>query len=385
MRTREAKRWLQGTRILILSLMATTVGCGNFFVPPDNSGGDDGGGGTSTSRVYVMNATAGANTTTGSIAGFTIANGTLTPVPNSPMAVQFQPLAAIVSPNNAFLYVAGPSSINVYAINSDGSLTALNNGVVISVASLDISPDGQWLFGLDLQQSNLDEFQIDASSGGLSALTPQPLPALTGTMVPQMVKVSPTGNLVFCALGTGGDRVFTLNTTSGTLTYANQALQLNSASTSDNALATDSTGTYLYIARAGTNGGIAVYTIGGGGVLTAIAGSPFAAGNRPFSIALDKTGKYLYAANRTDGTISGYTIGAGALTAISGFPITSGLQVNSLGADSSGTYLLAGANGGNPDLSLYSFDATTLGKLNLTTSTATDTDPTNVTQIALTH
>jgi 6-phosphogluconolactonase (cycloisomerase 2 family) len=374
-------------RALILSLTATLVGCGNFFVPPDSSsGGGGGGGGTSTSRVYVMNATAGSNTTTGSIAGFTIANGALTPVPNSPMAVQFQPLAAVVSPNNSFLYVAGPSSINVYAINSDGSLSALSNGVVISVASLDISPDGQWLFGLDLQQSNLDEFQIDASSGGLSALTPQPLPVLAGTNVPQMVKVSPTGNLVFCALGTGGDRVFTLDTTSGTLTYANQALQLNSASTSDNALATDSTGTYLYIARSGTNGGIAVYTIGGGGVLTAIGGSPFAAGNRPFSIALDKTGKYLYAANRTDGTISGYTIGAGsALTAISGFPITSGQQVNSLGADSSGTYLLAGANGGNPDLSMYSFDATTPGKLDLATSTATDTDPTNITQIALTH
>lgn len=91
-------------------------------------------------------------------------------------------------------------------------------------------------------------------------------------------------------------------------------------------------------------------------------------------------------ANRNDNTISGYSIGANkALTVLSGSPFTSGQAVNSLGIDPGGTYLLAGANGGSPDLSMYSFDATTPGKLNLAKSVATDTDPTNVTAIAVTH
>lgn len=354
------------------------AGCGKFFVPPENSGG---GGGTTTGRVYV------ANATTSTIAGFSIAASKLTAVPNSPVALGFIPVDTVVSPNNAFLYVAGPASVSVYAINSDGSLAAKNNGVVISVSSLDVSPDGKWLFGLDVGQNLVDVFQIDASSGGLTPIRNPgaSYPALTGKIIPRMLKLSPKGNLVFCALDNGGERVFTFDTASGTLTYS-QALTFNNSTTSANALAVDSTGSYLYVARSGTDGGVAVYSVGAGGALTSIAGSPFAAGNRPFSIVLDKTGKYLYVANRTDSTISAYTIGTGsALTPISDSPFSSGEQVISLGVDPAGTYLLAGANNGNPDLSMYSFDAATPGKLKLATSVATDTSPAGVVAIAVTH
>jgi 6-phosphogluconolactonase (cycloisomerase 2 family) len=232
----------------------------------------------------------------------------------------------------------------------------------------------------------LHEYQIDATSGGLTPKVDVTYDALTGTITPRMVKVSPTGNYVFAALGNGGDRIFTLNTADGTLTFVPGGLQFNSPTTSDNALAIDSAGAYLYIARSGANGGVAVYTIGAGGALNSISGSPFAAGNGTFAVVLDKTGKYLYAANRVDGNISAYTIGTGsALTAIAGSPFDSGDFVNSLGIDPGGTYLLAGANSGNPDLSMYTFDATTPGKLNLATSIATDTDPAGVVAIAATR
>jgi 6-phosphogluconolactonase (cycloisomerase 2 family) len=369
-------------RGLLLAAGVMLTGCGGFFVPPDNSGGGGGGGGggTTTARVYV------ANATTGTVSGYSIGDAKLTAVPNSPVTLGFAPVAAVVSPNNSFLYIASTASISVYAINSDGSLTAQNNGVVVSVASIDISPDGKWLFGLDLIRNTVDLFQIDASSGGLTPVTTASYDALTGTLTPQMLKVSPAGNLVFCVLGNGGERVFTFDSTSGSLAYANQAIQLDTSGTSDNALAIDSTASYLYVARSGTNGGVAVYSIGAGGVLNSIAGSPFPAGNRPFSIVLDKTGKYLYVANRTDSTISAYSIGTGsALTALSGSPFSSGQQVISLGAEPGGTYLLAGANGGDPDLAMYSFDAATPGKLNLATSLATDTDPAGVVAIAVTH
>jgi 6-phosphogluconolactonase (cycloisomerase 2 family) len=193
------------------------------------------------------------------------------------------------------------------------------------------------------------------------------------------------GNLVVIALRTGVDIVFTLNTATGDVVNSQQ-LSLNSSKTSDNALAIDSTGAYLYIARSGDNGGVAVYTVGTNGVLNSIAGSPFASGAQPNAVILDSTGKYVYAASRSDNSIYGYSIGTGsALTALTGSPYTSGTQVNSLCADKSGKYLLAGAFGGGPDLSMYSFDATIGGKLNLVTSAASGTDPGGVTAIALTH
>jgi 6-phosphogluconolactonase len=94
----------------------------------------------------------------------------------------------------------------------------------------------------------------------------------------------------------------------------------------------------------------------------------------------------VYVSNSTDGTISGYTIGTGAaLTALTGSPYAAGKLVRSLGLDRTGKYLLAASFGGSPDLSMYSFDAVTAGKLNLATSTATGTGTNAAIAVALTH
>ena len=103
-------------------------------------------------------------------------------------------------------------------------------------------------------------------------------------------------------------------------------------------------------------------------------------------MAVNKAGTDVYVANRGDGTISGFSVAtSGTLTALSGSPYTSGTGVTALATDSSGDYLLAAANGGSPDLTMYSFDTTTVGKLNLVTTTATGTDPTGPVAVAATH
>jgi 6-phosphogluconolactonase (cycloisomerase 2 family) len=371
------RAWRRNAIVTVFLPLLTLTGCSGFFVPEPG-----GGGSTTGSRVYV------ANAGTQNLAGFNIGTNTLTAVPNSPLSLGYTPVAAVVTPDNAFVYVAGPGAIYVYTINSDGSVTGASGGAavaIVNVTSLDVSPDGQWLFGLDNTAQVLDEFQINKTTGALSSVAAVPYSVQNAIVVQKMVKVSPLGNLVFIALGTGGDVVFTLNTSTGAVVNSQQ-LSLGSNQTSDNGLGIDSTGSYLYIARSGQNGGVAVYTIGSGGVLNPISGSPFASGNQPTSIVLDPTGKYLYVANKGDGTISGYAIGIGsALTTLSGSPYAGGTQVLSLGTDKSKKYLLAGAFGGGPDLSMYSFDATVGGKLNLATSTATGTDPTGVIEIALTH
>jgi 6-phosphogluconolactonase len=315
-------------------------------------------------------------------------------VNNSPLAAGYKPLSMVVTPSNALLYVGAANGIFVYFINSDGSLATPSTGsqpAGVFATSLAVSPDGQWLIALDGTTQQLDIFQINASTGGLTSVTsPATYSIQSGTWQPSSVRVSPDGTLIFAALGTGGDVAFTFNTTTGVATSSTY-LATGNAATGDYGLVINANTTYLYIARSGTNGGVAVYSIASGGVLTSVTGSPFAAGSGTFSVVLDNTGTYVYAANRTDGTISGYTIVPAttalglSLTPLSGSPYASGSAVQSLGVDRTGKYLLAVAANGGPDLTMYSFDIPVPGKLDPATSVATGVDPAGAVALALTH
>jgi 6-phosphogluconolactonase len=377
-----AQRWVSAS-VAIVALLFT--GCADFF-PPINGGGS--GGGSTGNQVYV------ANQAASSIGGFAIGTATLTAVAGSALAAGYKPLSMVVTPSNALLYVGAANGIFVYFINSNGSLATPSTGsqpAGVNAQSLAVSPDGQWLIALDGTTQQLDIFQINASTGALTSVTaPATYSITSGTWQPTSVRVSPDGTLIFAALGTAGDVVFTFNTTTG-VAASSQYLPTGNAATGDYGLTVNATTTYLYIARSGTNGGVAVYSITSGGVLTAVTGSPFAAGNGTYSVVLDSTGTYVYAANRTDGTISGYTIVPStttlglSLTPLKGSPFASGTGVQSIGIDSTNKYLLAAAVGGDPDLTMYTFDITVPGKLDPATSVATGVDPAGAVAIALTH
>lgn len=371
----------------VCCLLALT-GCSGFFVPTSTAYGTGTGGGTTppttTSLAYV------ANTVTNTVSGFNLGSGTLTSVPSMPYLIGFTPQAAVVSRANSYLYVAGPGAIYAYLIGADGSLSAPASGagvVIVNCVSLDVSPDGNWLFGLDGTTTQLDVYQITPSTGGLTLVGAVPYAVTNAQVVPKMVKVSPDGTLVFASLGTGGDAVFTFNTSNGTALLS-QMLAPVSLTTSDNGLAVDKTSTHLYIARSGTSSGMAVYTIGAAGALTSVKNSPFAAGTQPLAVVLDSTSSYAYVANGSGGTISGFgvsSIATGVVTALNGSPYASGVNVRSLGVDSTGKYLLAVGFGGSPDLTMYSFDATVPGKLDQVATSATGTDPAGAVTVALSH
>ena len=364
---------------LAAAVLVLLAGCKGFFVPITS-----GGGGTTTTGDYVYV----ANGTTDTISGYSIASssGALTAVTNSPYALSLPPISLAITPNNKFLYVGGTGFLNVYVINSDGSLTLGNGGQVVAstlTESMDVSPDGQWLFVLNSDAQTLSQFQINATNGSLTAATGATF-SIGGTS--SAVKVAPTGNYVFVALGTGGDLVFPFNTTTGALGTTAQQLT-PPVNTSDNALAVDATTSYLYIARSGAAGsGLAVYSVANGGVLNSVAGSPYATGVGPHSVTLDSTGAYAYVGNRTDGTIGGYSIAAGGkLTALASAPYTTGTLPVAIARDNTGKYMAVASNGGSPDLQIFGFDGATPGKLDSVTKTATGTDPTNPIAIALTH
>ncbi len=131
------RRWAVVGAALMLPAF---TGCTGFFPPVDNSGGSGGGTGAGGNQVYVL------NQTTKSVGGFAIGTATLTALNNSPIALQSIPFAEVVTPNNAFLYVAGQASISLYLINSDGSSSVPTAGAfqnAVTAASLTVSPDGQ--------------------------------------------------------------------------------------------------------------------------------------------------------------------------------------------------------------------------------------------------
>jgi 6-phosphogluconolactonase len=361
--------------LLLIALVLPLAGCNGFFFKETASGGGTGTGATN----YAFVANAGANT----VAGLGIsATGTLAALTGSPITLNTTPTALAVSRNNTFLWVGTVSQIFGYSIASDGTLAALNSGNAIANAfcvDMQTSPDGKWLMVLDGSGNSVDLFGIN-SDGTLSPNSGIGFTA-SGTVVPKQLRIANSGAFVVAAMGTAGELVFSFNTTTGAFAYLAQTTPPNL--TSDNGIAIDSTGTYLYEARSGNGAGLVVNTIASNGTLTPTTNTPYATGTQPYSVVLDNTGKYVYVANRTDGTISGYTIGTGAaLAAISGTPFSSGVAVTALGADSTGKWLLAAAFSGSPDLTLYGFDATNLGRLYSVSSSATGT---NAYLLALSH
>jgi 6-phosphogluconolactonase len=374
----------KATQGVVLVGALTLSGCGSFFVPVTQGGGGGGGGGgtgTTTNLVYT------ANSLTSTVSGFSIGTSTLTSAPSMPYTLGFSPQASVMTIANTFLYVAGPGAIYAYNVASDGSLTAPTAGagqVVVYALAMDVTPDGNWLIALDGTTTQLDVFAINKTTGALALTATAPYSITTSTVQPKMVKVSSGGNLIFAALGTGGDLVFTFNTTTGAAALS-QTLGPVSTQTSDNALAVDSTTSFLYIARSGTKGGLAVYSIGAAGLLTSVAGSPFAAGTQPLAVAVNSTGKFAYVANGSDGTVSGYSLVSGVATPLSGSPYASGATVASIAIDRTGTYLLAAAFGGSPDLTLYTFDTLIPGKLNQVATAATGNDPAGALMVTAAH
>ncbi len=91
---------------------------------------------------------------------------------------------------------------------------------------------------------------------------------------------------------------------------------------------------------------VSAYSIGADGALTPVPGSPFAAGSRPVSVAVDPTGKFAYVANDGDNNVSAYSIAAnGALTPVPGSPFAAGSRPLSVAVDPTGKFAYVANSG----------------------------------------
>jgi 6-phosphogluconolactonase (cycloisomerase 2 family) len=375
------------------------VGCGGFFVSQTNSGG-----GTNTGDyIYVGN----GNDTF--MAGFGLnSSGALSVLNGSPYnnGVAAQSLA--VTPANTFLYAGTTNGIYAYVINSNGSITVLNSGSAVAqdmvATQMQVDSTGNYLlasgFGTSIGAQAIGIYTINTSTGLLTAITGSPLPLYTGNgstpavVTPTGLLITPNNAYVYVSLGSLGVQILTLGT-GGALSTGNAPTLLlpisTSTSPSDMGLASDPLSAFLFVAE--INSGLRVLSIGTGGSLKEVSGSPYATGTGPTGVLLDATGTYVYVTNKGSNNISGFTLTAasGTLTAITGSPFASGgLLPTTLVNDNTKQFVAvinSGSNGsgGNSDVQVFKFDTTTGGKLDPVSTGSTGTDPTTPLSIAASH
>jgi 6-phosphogluconolactonase (cycloisomerase 2 family) len=343
---------------------------------------------------YVLNSNAGQ----AGIAGYSIVSGTLTALTGSPYGLPAGPHAIAVAPNNSFLYVGTQSGIYLYAIGAGGALKLASTTPVFTdfaAASMQVDATGSWLVEAS-GAGYLYAIPISPSTG-LAAGTVQEI-SLAG-IAPRQLAISPDNTNVMVALGGSGTEVipFAAFSANPLPTSISAPIAVKSAGGAALSVAVDPHNQLLFIGEtagvSGTNNGVlrAFLYSSLSGTPAEVTGSPYASGGlTPVSILPTASGAYVYVANATvsnssTGSVAEFALTvsgtAYSLTALSSTAST-GTSPAGLAEDSTGSVVLLVNSGGGPDLDVYSFDATTPGKLDPALTAATGTDPVGALAIA---
>ena len=383
-----AARWVRGIVVAAAAVAAVAIsGCAGFWDPLPNSGGGGSGTNPASGVFYVL------NSTTSQLAALTFAAGASAPsvISGSPYALSGVPLSMAISPSGSFLYVSTSGGIFFYGVNSDGSLSPGIQAISSDQAvAMQVDPSGLWLVYCISGSSALNAIPLNTATGvasGNVVTSSNPLPATT----PKEIAISPSGSAapyVFVAMGTGGTAVVGFNSGSSSPFGTVSRIAVKNSLGGDNTVGVDPQNRLLYVgetvATTGTqSGGLRVFTIGNTSI-NEISGSPYSSGGTGPSAIL-ATQSSVYIANSavsgsSTGNISGFTIVTSttgttySLTAIN--TVSAGSLTFSLAEDGTGAYLLAVNSGGSPDLSAFTFDATTAGQLDAGPTAPTGTDPT---------
>jgi 6-phosphogluconolactonase (cycloisomerase 2 family) len=292
-----------------------------------------------TDFVYVTSAKAAGTNNYGEINIFEInsESGAMRQIPASPIPSGGRnPVAEAVSSDNASLFVVNEddNTIVQFVIGSDGKLYPYNTVNTPGIYPMAVAVNSSYLFVVDTYQPLATCSSASPCAGSVSVLpvstATSSTPVTLGTAVTNSANSSQYWPLTL--VGKTSDVVAP--------TAVTQA------------------GGYLYISAYDTTvsphqGYIFVFTIGSGGVLSAVSGSPFKAGVQPSAIAIDGTGKYIYATDYSANTVLGFSISSGVLTTLSGSPYAAGNAPSAIVVDPAYNYAYV-ANSTDSTVSAYS-------------------------------
>jgi 6-phosphogluconolactonase (cycloisomerase 2 family) len=295
--------------------------------------------------VYVASSQAAGTNNYGEIDVFEInsVSGFMRQIPTSPFPSGGRnPVAEAVSGDYSNLYVVNKddNTIVQFMIGSDGKLYPQNTVNTPGIFPLAVAVHGSNLFVVDTYQPLPSCSSASPCSGSVGVF---PLAAASGTGSSATSGGAPGSPVV--NPGNSAD-------------YWPLTLSGNSSSdillpTGVNVLAS---GAYLYVTAydsTANTGYVFGFTIGTGGVLSAVSGSPFAVGVHPSAISSDSTSSYVYVADSTSGNVRGYSVASGLLSPLSGSPYPAGNQPSAIAVDPKYPFVYV-ANSLDGNVSAYS-------------------------------
>ena len=246
------------------------------------------------------------------------------------------PQSIAVDSTGKFAYVANAGCaggvvgyVSMYTINpTTGALASIGPPVSSNDAnagSVTVDPSSKFVYvanaGDDFaSDGSVTMYTINATTGALTS-TGTIFGNCPGLCVPLSVVFDPSGKFAYVANGDGilpnSVAMYTINATTGALMSIGTVAVGGFAAS----MAADPAGKFAYVATQGDSpgsaGNVSMYTINPTtGVLTSIGA--IAVGIRPFSVAIDPTGKFAYVSNSGSNDVSMYTINGttGTLTSM---------------------------------------------------------------------
>ena len=306
--------------------------------------------------VFVASNKAAGTNNYGEIDVFEInsESGRMRQIPTSPFPSEGRdPVAEAVSADyqNLFVVNQDDNTIVQFIVGSDGKLYPYNTVNTPGIYPLAISADKSDVFVVDTYQPLPLCSTADPCSGSIAVY---PLTAATSSTPIGLgtPATNPAVNAQFWPL---------------TLSGANASHVI--VPTAVDVLAS---GAYVYVTAYDSSvtpsaGYVFGFSVGSGGVLTAVPGSPFAAGDQPSAIASDAKSAYVYVTDSVRGDVLGYAVStttgtAGALSALSGSPYPAGNGPSSVVVDPSYAYAYV-ANSVDSTVTAYSMSSGVLTRI----------------------
>jgi 6-phosphogluconolactonase len=301
--------------------------------------------------VYVASSKAAGADNYGEINIFEInsESGKMRQIPASPVPSGGRyPISEAVSTDYTNLFVANhdDNSIVQFAIGTDGKLYSYNT----------INTPGVFPVSIATSKDNL--FVVD---------TFQPLPSCS-------VAAPCSGSIaVFPLSAVSGSTQITMGAAATNTNVSGQYWPLTLAATPTDVIvptgvAVQPSGKFVFVTAYDSTvtphlGYVFVFSVGAKGVLTPVAGSPFAAGAQPSAIASDATGNYVYATDYARNQVLGFSVSAGgALATLSGSPYPAGTAPAAVVVDQAYNYAFV-ANSTDSSITMYSSNAGVLTRL----------------------
>jgi 6-phosphogluconolactonase len=260
--------------------------------------------------------------------------------------------------HNAYVTLPGAGSVGLLKIyNSTGAVAVGSQTPPVegsSPAGLALHPSNKFLFVANSAANTISVFNI--ASDGTLTLSGTPTPAGSG---PRGVVLDPSGQFLLVTNTLSNNvSVFSVDSGTGALSAQGSAVYANNGPTE--ILITPS-GKFVYVTNP-TIGFITAFTFAAG-VLTPVPGSPFASGTGVSAVAVESGEHFLYAANTTANTISGFGIDSttGSLTTVPGSPFssTAGTGPSAMAMDTANKFLYVTTPGSSDSIWAFTFNTGT--------------------------